>query len=849
MKSLTAFHVLPDLPETLAPLWDLTYNLWWCWNRDLIRLFYQIDPEAWMASGRNPLRFLSSLSQRQLEDLAKDAKTKKTVASILTQFSQYQNLPEQLAGSEAYAQLKVAYFSAEFGLAECLPIYSGGLGVLAGDHLKAASDLGLPLVGVGLLYRQGYFHQALNPDGWQLENYPESDFDLMPMKPVRFPTGEPLTVEVAYPHGPVWAQVWSAQVGRVTLYLLDTSLERNRPEDRDITALLYGGDREMRLRQEILLGIGGQRALLALGINPTICHMNEGHSAFQALERIRVLMDDQGMSFAAAREATAAGNLFTTHTPVAAGNDWFPPDLVEAYLGGYRERLGLSREEFLGLGRINPEDWGSDFCMTVLALRLSAHANGVSRLHGQVSRRMWGAMWPNIAEAEVPITHITNGVHSPSWTSLEMADLFDRHLGDKWRLAPADPRSWKDLARVRDEELWSVREYRRQRLVSYVRFHLRNQFTRQGVGPTQIERLLQGLDPQALTIGFARRFATYKRGSLLFRDAERMAALLSDSKRPVQILFAGKAHPHDHPGKELIREIVSLSRQAPFAGRLFFLEDYDMNLARYLVQGCDVWLNNPRRPQEASGTSGMKAALNGVLNISVLDGWWVEACELHAGWCIGRGETYEDLEYQDQVESQSLYDLLETEVIPLFYERNEQGLPGPWIARVRETIQALAPVFNTNRMVREYAERLYLPNQQRWQQLNSDQERIHRLSQWKSHVRAYWSQVRIEGVEAAVPPQPRVGIRIPMRVVLDLGQLTPQDVQVELYMGKVNAQRELVHTGTLPLQYQGPTEGHRHAFGGDFPCINPGTHGYTVRVVPSHPDLRDPLDLGLVSWA
>lgn len=849
MKSLSSFHILPDLPEDLAPLWDLAYNLWWSWNRDLIRLFYQIDPEAWMASGRNPLRFLSSLSQRQLEELAGEEKTKETVRNILSQFSRYQTLPRQLAQHPGHQHLKIAYFSAEFGLAECLPIYSGGLGVLAGDHLKAASDLGLPLVGMGLLYRQGYFHQVLNPDGWQLENYPENDFDLMPVRPVCFPSGEALVIEVAYPHGPVWAQVWSVEVGRVTLYLLDTSLERNRPEDRDITALLYGGDKEMRLRQEILLGIGGLRALLSLGIQPTICHMNEGHSAFQALERIRLRMEDQGLSFAAAREATAAGNLFTTHTPVAAGNDWFPPDLVEAYLGSYRERLGLSREEFLGLGRINPEDWSSDFCMTVLALRLSVQANGVSRLHGQVSRKMWGPMWPNIAEAEVPITHITNGIHSPSWASLEMADLFDRHLGDLWRLAPTDPQSWKALDQVRDEELWSVREYRRQRLVSYARFHLHNQFHRQGVSPAQGERLLQGFNPQALTIGFARRFATYKRGTLLFRNPQRLAALLTNSKRPVQLLFAGKAHPHDHPGKELIREIVSLSRQEPFAGRLFFLEDYDMNLARYLVQGCDVWLNNPLRPQEASGTSGMKAALNGVLNISVLDGWWEEACEIHAGWSIGRGEIYEDLNYQDQVESQALYDLLETEVIPLFYERDAQGLPGAWVSRIRKTIQSLAPVFNTNRMVRQYAEKLYLPNQLRWQQLNSDQERIQRLSQWKSHVRAYWSQVRIEGVDAPIPSQLRVGMHIPMRVILDLGQLAPHDVQVELYMGKVNAQRELVQTETLPLTYQGAAEGHRHLFAGDFPCSNPGTHGYTVRVVPSHPDLRDPLDLGLVSWA
>jgi starch phosphorylase len=585
MKPLSTFHIIPDLPAPLTPLWDLSHNLWWTWSQDTIRILYQIDPEKWIASGRNPLRFLASLSQQQLDTLADDPTLQGKIKAITDQFKAYTWYDQH----NKNGAIQIAYFSAEFGLAESLPIYSGGLGILASDHLKAASDLGLPLVGMGLLYRQGYFHQALNPDGWQLEMNPESDFDQMPIRPARYPSGDTIVIDVPYPSGTIKAQVWSVVVGRVTLYLLDTNLENNRPEDREITDLLYGGDKEMRMRQEILLGIGGLRALDALDIQPTICHMNEGHSAFQALERIRTLMDEQGLSFGAAREASAAGNIFTTHTPVPAGNDWFPPDLVESYLGTYRATLGLSREEFLGLGRIDPDDRKSDFCMTVLALRLSADSNGVSRLHGEVSRQMWAGY---LAESDVPITSITNGIHSPTWVALEMADLFDRYLGEDWRYRPEVAGVWDNIRAMPDNELWATHQYRRQ--------HLENQFKRHGLPPSKIDQTLSSLGPDALTIGFARRGATYKRGNLVFRTIERLAALFADQQRPLQIFFAGKAHPHDHPGKELILEITHIARQEPFAGKVFFIEDYDMNVARYLVQGCDVWLNKPapapRRP-------------------------------------------------------------------------------------------------------------------------------------------------------------------------------------------------------------------------------------------------------------
>ncbi|MEW6755330.1 MAG: alpha-glucan family phosphorylase [Candidatus Latescibacterota bacterium] len=849
MKPISRLHVIPDLPANLTPLWDLAYNLWWTWNQETMRVLQQIDPDAWVACERNPMRFLSSLSQVRLDELARDGALVRRIEHVLTLFERYRARPTWYDQAHADSGLQISYFSAEFGLTESLRIYSGGLGVLAGDHLKSASDLGLPLVGLGLMYRQGYFHQALNPDGWQAEHYPESNPDHMPVRAAARPDGKPLVIEVPFAQGPVRARLWLVQVGRVPLYLLDTNVEGNAPGDREITARLYGGDREMRIRQEILLGIGGMTALGALGIQPTICHMNEGHSAFLGLERIRTLMREHGLSFAAAREIGTLGNVFTTHTPVAAGNDWFPPDLVEKHLHHYREQLGLSRDEFLGLGRVNPNDQSGDFCMTVLALRLSASANGVSQLHGGVSRRMWSGLWPELDAQEVPIASITNGVHMQSWASLEMAELFDRHLGEDWRYAQPDAPVWERVQQIPDRELWDTHQVRRRRLVEYVRHHLRQQLGRQGVPPAKAELSLHLLDPEALTIGFARRFATYKRGNLIFRNIERLAALFRDRDRPVQILYSGKAHPHDNPGKELIRQIVHLARQEPFAGRVFFLQDYDMNVARFLVQGCDVWLNNPRRPQEASGTSGMKASLNGVLNVSVLDGWWAEACRMHAGWGIGLGEEYEDLTYQDEVESSALYDLLETEVVPLFYTRDTSGLPRGWIARMKETIARLAPYFNTNRMVREYVDGVYLPNHRHWVSLGTNLQRIGQLTRWKAYVRSKWPAVRIAGVEASPPSPLKVGMQVPVKAMVQLGELTPDEVRVELYMGRLNAQHEIEEPVTLPLRHVCEETDGVHVFQGEYPCARPGTHGYTLRVVPYHPDLRRPVELGLARWA
>ncbi|MEJ2738084.1 MAG: alpha-glucan family phosphorylase, partial [Anaerolineae bacterium] len=644
MKPIHTFLAVPSLPAPLEPLRELASNLRWAWNHETIELFRRLDSDLWETTGHNPLLMLGTIDQGTLEAAASDEGFLAQLARIDLELEVYKDGAStwfQRAHGPVQAPL-VAYFSAEFGVTECLSIFAGGLGVLAGDHLKSASDLGVPLIGVGLLYQQGYFRQYLNEAGWQQEAYEDNDFHNLPLTLQRRPDGTPVTVEIPHPGRKVIAQVWRAQVGRVPLYLLDTNIPGNRPQDRDITDQLYGGDREMRIKQEMVLGIGGYRALEALGLEPTVYHMNEGHSAFLALERIRRLMETRGLPLADAREAASAGLVFTTHTPVKAGHDYFSPDLMNRYFADYARALGLSRQDFLALGRRNPANDGEEFCMTILALRLAAYSNGVSRLHGQVSRRMWQGLWPGVPEDEIPIGHVTNGVHFQSWISREMKELYDRYLGPRWREELADQTVWQQADHIAAEELWRTHERRRERLVAFCRRRLRDQLRRRGAPQAAIEAADEVLDPEALTIGFARRFATYKRATLLLSDRERLARILNDPDRPVQIIFAGKAHPRDDAGKELIRQIVELARQEAFRRRLVFLEDYDMAVARYLVQGVDVWLNTPLRLQEASGTSGMKATANGVLNLSVLDGWWDEAYRPEVGWAIGRKETYPD---------------------------------------------------------------------------------------------------------------------------------------------------------------------------------------------------------------
>lgn len=730
-KTTGDLFYLPILPEPLARLGSLAYNVRWAWNDDTRELFRRLDPDLWESIGENPVLQLQTINPARLTDAAQDADYLAHLERVLREFDDYMDGWPR-SGSTWYSRAHpgmaaysgdgspIAYFSAEFGLTETLPIYAGGLGVLAGDHLKSASDLGVPLVAVGLLYQYGYFRQQIDPDGWQQEQYEPLDEATLPMTLERTSNGKPLLVEVPFPDRPVYAQVWRVQVGRVSLYLLDTDIRANESQDdRFITGHLYGGNKDTRIRHEIVLGIGGYRALEALGIQPTVYHMNEGHAAFLSLERIKRLMETRGISFDEAMEVVRESQVFTTHTPVDAGHDYFSLDLMDRYLSGYVNPLGIDPRRFLGLGRRQIDNDGELFCMTVLALHTADRANGVSELHGEVSRRQWQELWPATPEVQVPIEHITNGVHLNTWVAPAMGAVYDTHLtvgphGPAWRTDPADEPLWQGAANIPNRELWSAHEAERAELIEFVRRRVRTQLERHGAPAEEIGASAGLLHPDALTIGFARRFATYKRATLLFSDQERLARILNDPERPVQIVFAGKAHPHDNAGKELIKEIFALSRREPFRGKVVFVEGYDIGVARHLVQGVDVWLNNPYRPLEASGTSGMKAAANGVLNLSTLDGWWNEAWEniksgsAPAGWAIGSAETHADLSVGYHTDSDSLYDLLETEVVPLFYTRDADGLPAGWIERMKNSILTLAPVYNTDRMVREYTDRFYL---------------------------------------------------------------------------------------------------------------------------------------------
>ena len=765
----------------------------------------------WESCGHNPVKLLGSVEQSQLEAAAKDDAFLAHLAGVTEQLGKY------VKGEGTWFQrehnrdhnkdLLVAYFSAEFGITECLSIFAGGLGVLAGDHLKAASDLGIPLVGVGLLYQQGYFRQYLNAAGWQQEAFEGNDFHTMPL--VKLPDA---IVRLAMPDGVLSAQVWCVDVGRLKLYLLDTNLQENPPEYRKITDQLYGGDLEMRIRQEILLGIGGYRALEALGLKPTVYHMNEGHSAFLGIERVVRLMETDQLSFREARILASSSLIFTTHTPVPAGHDYFPPALMNRYFSDYVRRLGINAYDFLGLGRKHPEDDSEEFCMTVLALRLAAFSNGVSKLHGAVSRKMWSDIWPGVPEMEVPVGHITNGVHFRSWVSFEMNQLYDRYLGPKWREEPADASLWQRIGSVPASELWRTHERRRERLVTHARQRLRAQLIARGATKSDVDAADEVLSPDALTIGFGRRFATYKRAALLLREPERLARILNDPARPVQIIFAGKAHPKDEEGKKLIETIVTLAKRPEFRRKIVFLENYDMGVARYMVQGCDVWLNTPLRPLEASGTSGMKALANGVVNVSTLDGWWDEAWHIGAtsncdvGWAIGAGEMYEDAAYQDQIEAEALYELLEREIVPTFYDRRSDGMPSKWVERMKSSIAKLCPEFNMHRAVMQYANQYY-SRAHKHQLLLRDQHaaKAKQLAASVCKLASAWPGVSIE----AVPDESAeigLGEKIHICARVALGSLTPDDVLAETLIGRVDPAGEITEPMAVAMSARRQSE-------------------------------------------
>ncbi len=865
MKPLRQLTVVPALPPNLEPLRELALNLWWTWDRESLDLFRHLDAGLWEKTYHNPVAMLGQISQEQLDAASKNSMFLARLEVAHRKFKEYHQTSswfETNHNDETLQNLKIAYFSMEYGLTECMPLYSGGLGVLAGDHLKSTSYLGLPFVAVGLLYQHGYFRQTLTADGWQMADYPTNDFYNMPIQPEKRSDGSPLLIEVSYPEGTVFAKVWRAQVGRVPLYLLDTNIPENQSEElRNITDYLYGGDERLRIKQEILLGIGGYRALAALGIQPTVCHMNEGHAAFLTIERIRQLMQDTGIRFEEACEATKSGNIFTTHTPVPAGIDWFPPDLVNYYCSNYYDELGVSAETFLGLGRANPTNTHSEFSPALLALRLSAMRNGVSQLHGEVSREMWKNLWQGIPVHEIPITAITNGIHTRSWVSNDMQSLFDRYLGPHWIVELTNQEVWTQISQIPDPELWRIHERRRERLITFAR---QRQEQKQALGGTIFSRTQESdsaaikvLNSAALTIGFARRFATYKRAALLFQDVDRLDKILNDPERPVQLIFAGKAHPHDYEGKLLIQRIARIAAEPRFYHKILFIENYDICVGRYLVEGVDVWLNNPLRPNEASGTSGMKAAANGALNLSIADGWWAEANHLGGGWTIDTGPTSEDAKSNDKTHANTIYELLEKEIVPLFYERNAvDDIPYEWVARMKTAMQNLAPIFNTKRMVTEYAEQLYFPTHRRWQQLNeNDGKRSIALSHWKDHIRDHWGNLRIEERSSNETPtavqnlELGVGESTTVQAVIHTDVLFPHELAVQIYHGVLDTTGEIHNGKVSPMEYQKDLGGGTYLFEGTLTLKEAGLHGYTVRALPYHEDLESLSELGLVTWA
>ncbi|HPI03350.1 MAG TPA: alpha-glucan family phosphorylase [Candidatus Goldiibacteriota bacterium] len=848
---LMDFNVLPNLPEKLKPLLELAYNVWWAWDSEAFALFRDIDPDVWSQTSHNPVKLLYRVQQERLETIANDEGFIFRVENVLKKRDQYMSRPcwYDKIKKELPSDYQIAYFSAEFGLAECLPIYSGGLGVLAGDHLKSASDLGLPFTAVGLLYSQGYFHQYLTTDGWQHEKYVTHDYNTAPVKQLKKPDGSNIIIELKMPHGIVKFSLWKVQVGRINLYLMDTNIPENSHADREITSKLYGGDLEMRIKQEYLLGIGGMIALDSLGIKPTVTHMNEGHSSFLALERIRMLMEKNKLSFSEAKEIVAASSVFTTHTPVPAGNDRFPQEMMERYLKGYVEHsLKISFDEFMKLGRVYPEDKSEWFCMTVLALKLSHFNNGVSKLHGRVSRDMWKDIWTGVPLAEVPISHITNGIHMNSWISKEMADLFFRYLGTRWVDAPDEHEIWKKVDEIPDTELWSTHERRKERLVEFIRRKLKSQLKARGSSKEEIDGAGEVLSSDVLTIGFARRFATYKRATLMMRDIERLKKILTDKHMPVQIIFAGKAHPKDDAGKEFIKQIIHITEKEGLRNHIVFVEDYDLNTAHYLVQGVDVWMNNPRRPLEASGTSGMKVIFNGGLNFSVLDGWWDEKADADNGWCIGRGEEYEDIAYQDAVEANAIYDTLENDLVPLYYKRGKDGLPHDWVKKMKTSIATLGPVFNTNRQVMEYTEMFYKPAGIDYARLTGDGlDKPKNISKWKEKIASKWGAIRINSVNSDNSASVKVGGSLKVYAEVESGGLNAEELLVEIYAGYDRGDETLADIKSFAMKAVSNDHGKIKYEG----VITPSTSGsvnYSVRVMPSHPDVNFKFIPGYIKW-
>jgi glycogen phosphorylase len=860
VRAIRRFTVRPVLPEPLHALGELAGNLRWSWHPETQDLFASVDATKWEKSGRDPVRFLGAVPARRLDELAADQDFLTRLADARANLERYMTGDrwyQKHANAEADLPSSIAYFSPELGITAVLPQYSGGLGILAGDHLKTASDLGVPIIGVGLLYRHGYFRQSLSRDGWQQETYPVLDPDGLPLSLLREEDGSVAKIIIGLPdEQSLTARIWVAQVGRVPLLLLDSDVEENSEVIRTVTDRLYGGNTEHRLRQEMLLGIGGVRAIRAFSritgaTPPEVFHTNEGHAGFLGLERIRELTEDTGLTFDAALEVSRAGTVFTTHTPVPAGIDRFPRDLVAQYFGGDNACAGVPVERILGLGSEDFE--GGDpamFNMAVMGFRLAQRANGVSKLHGLVSRGMFGGLWPQFDADERPITSITNGVHAPTWVAREIFELARSHGVRPGPEPDADhPHQVFDVVdKVPGKEIWDTKRVLRQRLVDDARARMRKSWQQRGASAAELKWIDSCLDPNVLTIGFARRVPSYKRLTLMLRDPARLKRLLLDPERPVQLVIAGKSHPADEGGKKLIQEMVRFADDPEVRHRIVFLPNYDIAMAQPLYPGCDVWLNNPLRPYEACGTSGMKAALNGGLNLSILDGWWDEWYDGNNGWSIPSADGVDDPDHRDDIEAHALYDLIENEVAPRFYDEDEEGVPVRWIEMVRHTLKSLGPKVLADRMVRDYVLGLYAPAARSSRTLNGDYAGAQELADWKHRVRAGWSQVAIDHVESSgVGDAPELGEALEVRVFVSLGSLSPDDVDVQVVHGRIKHEDNLVDTTVASLGLGETYEDGRHRFEGVVELDTTGPFGYTVRVLPKNPHLASPAELGMVT--
>ena len=843
--------VNPQLPKRIEKLGEIANNLWWSWNTEFLRLFKKIDIDLWDTVEKNPVKFLKLVSQEKLEEVTRDNGFLREYDKIVENFENYIN-SKNTWFTKTYPNNEtdlIAYFSAEYGLDQTLPIYSGGLGILSGDHLKSASDLGIPLVAVGLLYKNGYFHQKINGYGEQETEYKSLNLETLPILPVKDEEGKDLIIYVKFPKRRLYLKVWQIKVGRVTLYLMDSDIEENHEEYRNITTTLYGGDQEMRISQEIVLGMGGVRLLKTLGLEPTVYHMNEGHSSFLILELIKNIIKEKELSFEMARDIVSSKTVFTTHTPVPAGNDIFPIALVEKYFNGYWDRFGITKEEFLELGmKPNPEP-NSGFNMGILALKVAGKKNGVSKLHGEVSRELFAEVWPEISPDESPITYVTNGIHTCSWLAPNLKELYNEYLMPYWQDNIHKNETWEKINAIPDEKLWNEHMVRKQKLMEVAKENITTRLRRCSYPYEEINNITSKLNPEALTIGFARRFATYKRATLLFRDLERITQILNNSERPVQILIAGKAHPKDKEGQDLIKYIHEISMKPQFKGKVFLLENYNIGMSRHLISGVDVWLNTPRRPMEASGTSGEKASVNGVVNFSILDGWWAEGYNQKNGWAIGTNKEYDNYELQDNEDSESIYNILENKIIPAYYEKNSKGISKKWLELMKNSIIGAGGNYSTSRMLVDYTQKLYMPLADLYNKYYTDLTTVGEFNEWKRETYRNWDNIIIKEQDNLNNVSVDAGDCIKVACEVTLPNISVENIEVQVYYGRIKDNGIVEKIAVIPMGMVGSNEEERkYYYEAQIELTTGGNYGYTFRVMPKHPLLLDAENLNLVKW-